>query len=91
MKDNNESNPNTCQSKDTNENIQNNSQKCNIPTYDSQSKDSNENNLNDSQSKDTNENIPNDNQNFNIPTFDEEHEKNYKQMNILTKHLIIDL
>ena len=51
MKDNNESNPNASQSKDTNENIQNDSQKCNISTYDSQSKDTNENNLNDSQSK----------------------------------------
>ena len=76
MKNNNESNPNASQSKDTNENIQNDSQKCNIPTYDSQLKNTNENNLNDSQSKDTNENIPNDGQNFNIVTFDEEHEKN---------------
>ena len=75
MKYNNESNANASQSKDINENIQNDSQKCNIPTYDSQSKDTNENNLNDNQSKDKNENIPNDGQNFNIPTFYEEHEK----------------
>ena len=72
------SNPNASQSKDTNENIQNDSQKCNIPTYDSQLKDTNENNLNDSQSKDTNENILNDSQNFNIPTFDEKHEKKFR-------------
>jgi hypothetical protein len=78
LKDNNKSNPNASQSKDTNENIQNDGQKCNIPTYDSQSKDTNENNLNDSQSKDTNENILNDGQNFNIPTFDEEHEKKFR-------------
>ena len=77
MKDNNESNPNASQSKDTNENIQNDSQRCNIPTYDNQLKDPNENNFNDSQSKDNNENRPNDGQNFNIPTFDEEHEKNF--------------
>ena len=38
MKDNNKSNPNASQSKDTNENIQIDSQKCNIPTYDNESK-----------------------------------------------------
>jgi hypothetical protein len=35
LKYNNKSNSNANQSKDTNEDIQNDSQKCNIPTYDS--------------------------------------------------------